>query len=73
MTRIVRIKGHTNSKVIIGADFDNILKDGHVYSIRDLGGELILTDLGEHETMENHEFESLDVIMYDGSFINPKM
>jgi hypothetical protein len=38
--------------VIIGRDMGDILKEGHVYSVVELMGQIIITDLGEHAQPE---------------------
>lgn len=51
ITRIAKIKGF--NKVLSGRDLAGIFKDGHVYEVTELMGEIMIRDLGEHAIDEN--------------------
>ena len=44
--RIASLKGFKN--VLLGRDMAGIFKEGHVYSVVELNGVIMLNDLGEH-------------------------
>ena len=57
--RISSLKGFNG--VLLGRDFDGLFKNGHVYSVREVMGEIILTDLGEHAIKDEHDFICTDI------------
>lgn len=69
ITRIAKIKGFNN--VLSGRDLAGIFKDGHVYQVTEIMGEIILKDLGEHAIFKssypfgNHK---LTTIIMDGTY-----
>lgn len=65
LTRITKIRGFKN--VLYGRDFNEIFKEGHVYGVTEIMGEIIFKDLGTHAEMEKHLYQSLETIMVDGS------
>ena len=46
VTRITKIKGFNN--LIAGKDLTGIFKEGHVYSVQNIIGAIVIKDLGEH-------------------------
>lgn len=69
-TRIARLKEYHN--IIGGRDLDNILKDGHVYSVKEVAGEIILRDLGEHAQMEDYGAIHWQRVISDGIYLLTK-
>lgn len=65
-TRISKLKGFDN--VIVGRDMANIFKEGHVYSVKELIGTIIINDLGEHALMNDQEGCSIADIIIDGRY-----
>jgi len=70
ITRIVKLKGFNN--IIAGRDLSNIFKDGHVYSVTEIMGEIMIKDLGEHALINNYESHTFTQIMTDGSYCMTK-
>ena len=50
ISRIVSLKGFSN--VICGRDLNKILKEGVVYGLQDIGGVIMLVELGEAAELE---------------------
>jgi hypothetical protein len=50
--RIGKLKGFDN--ILAGRDFAGIFKDGHVYSVVDMMGQIMFTDLGEAANLDEH-------------------
>lgn len=46
VSRITKLKGF--DRVLVGRDMLNIFKEGHVYNVREIMGQIMITDLGEH-------------------------
>lgn len=46
ITRIANLKHYNN--VLVGRDLAKIFKEGHVYQVTQLMGEIMIKDLGEH-------------------------
>lgn len=46
ITRIVKLKGFAD--VLAGRDLAKIFKEGHVYEVKELMGEIMVKDIGEH-------------------------
>ncbi len=63
VTRLAKLKGFDN--VLAGRDLLNILKDGHVYSLTEVMGVVMITDLGEHAI--KHEGSDIAGIFMDGA------
>lgn len=57
--RIASLKGFDG--VLLGRDFDGLFKNGHVYAVREIMGEIILTDLGEHAIKDGHDIIYTDI------------
>jgi hypothetical protein len=57
ITRIAKLKGFDGA--LAGRDFADIFKDGHVYQVSDIAGEIIFKDLGEHALMDGSSFSSI--------------
>lgn len=70
ITRIVKLKGFKN--IIAGRDLAEIFKDGHVYSVTEIMGEILIKDLGEHAEMEHYEVSGFPAIIMDGSYCMTK-
>jgi hypothetical protein len=70
ITRITKLKGFNN--IIAGRDLLNIFKEGHVYSVTEIMGEIMLKDLGEHAVMERYEGSGFQAIMMEGSYCMTK-
>ena len=71
--RIAKLKGFSNINIIVGRDFSNVLKEGHVYEVRqDIEGVIMLRDLGEHSTMYQYSGSSWRTIIEDGTYILTK-
>ena len=70
VTRIAKLKGYDN--VVVGKCLDGVLEDGHVYSVRKVCGEIIITDLGEHFMKDGFGGVSLTVLLKDGSHLYTK-
>jgi len=70
ITRISKIKGYNN--ILGGRDLANIFKDGHVYQLSKIMGEIVVKDLGVHANRKGltvdrgHKFST---IMLDGSYL----
>lgn len=71
VTRIAKLKGYSGG-VIGGQDLANVLKEGHVYQLTDLIGQIIITDLGEYDHALHDNMKSFPEIMMDGSYLIPK-
>ena len=71
ISRIARLKGF--DRILAGRDLADIFKDGHVYSVVESVGVIMLTDLGEHavkdKTIMNGTFE---YVMMDGTYLLTK-
>jgi hypothetical protein len=70
ITRIAKLKGFNN--IIAGRDLANIFKEGHVYSVTEIMGEIMIKDLGEHALIKNHEGHTFAQIMMNGSYCMTK-
>ena len=70
ITRITKLKGFDN--IIAGRDLLNIFKEGHVYSVTEIMGEIIIKDLGEHAIIGRYEGSGFAAIMMDGSYCMTK-
>jgi hypothetical protein len=70
ITRIAKLKGFNN--IVAGRDLANIFKDGHVYSVTEIMGEIMIKDLGEHAEMEHYKGSGFPVIIMDGSYCMTK-
>jgi hypothetical protein len=47
--KICRIASlHDYDGVIIGRDFAEVFKKGHIYAVSEIMGQIMITDLGEH-------------------------
>lgn len=66
ITRISKLKGFNN--LIAGRDLAGIFKDGHVYSVTEIMGEITIRDLGEHAVMERYKGSGFAAIIMDGSY-----
>ena len=66
ITRISKLKGFDN--VILGRDLANVFKEGHVYSVDKILGEIVVHDLGEHALMDNFEGHTIGQVATDGSY-----
>jgi hypothetical protein len=69
ITRISKIKGFGN--IIAGSDMAKIFKDGHVYEVTEVMGEIMIKDLGEHaisKSLEPFGHHRFSVIMMDGTY-----
>lgn len=70
IARIAKLKGFNN--IIAGRDLANIFKEGHVYSVMEIMGDIIIKDLGEHALMEKYIGNGFPAIMMDGSYCMTK-
>jgi hypothetical protein len=70
ITRIAKLKEFDN--VIAGRDLLNIFKEGHVYSVTEIMGTIMIKDLGEHAIMEQYHGSGISGIMMDGSYCMTK-
>lgn len=57
--RITSLRGFNG--IIVGRDLGNVLKEGHVYSVREVMDEIIIKDLGEHAYAEWMEKDGVPV------------
>ena len=71
LTRIVKLPYHDN--VLVGRDLNNLFKNGHVYEIKEVMGEIIIKDVGEsslvNKTVDDYPNPSskLESIMCSGN------
>lgn len=66
VTRLVKLSGFNN--LLAGRDLASILKEGHVYSVKEYMGQIILTDIGEHAKMPEYRKQGFEAIMLDGTY-----
>lgn len=60
ITRIASIDGFGG--MLLGRDIAEIFKEGHVYGVQEIMGEIILTDLGKHA--KSHSFKDNRIGFY---------
>lgn len=65
VTRLTKLKGYNN--VLAGRDLANVLKEGHVYSITEVLGVIMINDLGEHAVNEDYKGAGLAHLMTTGT------
>ena len=64
-SRIAKIEG--SNQVFLGRDLDNVLKEGHVYRIKQVAHMIVLEDLGKHPTTPEHLGKSLSSLFLEGT------
>lgn len=65
-TRFAKLKGFDN--LLVGRDLGNIFKEGHIYSVTETLGTIIIKDLGEHSFMKDYAGKTYPDIIADGSY-----
>lgn len=70
ITRITKLKGFNS--IIAGRDLAGIFKEGHVYSVIEVMGQIMIKDLGEHAIMEHYKGSGFQQIMMEGSYCMTK-
>jgi hypothetical protein len=53
VTRLASLKDFGG--LLLGRDIAEIFKEGHVYEVREIMGEILVRDLGEHAICEYYE------------------
>ncbi len=69
ITRFSKLKGFNN--ILGGRDLANIFKDGHVYQVTELMGEIMIKDLGEHAKLRSQPMTFYQIMM-EGSYLLTK-
>jgi hypothetical protein len=64
--RISKLKGFEN--ILAGRDFANIFKEGHVYSVEEILGAIMIKDLGEY-VIDKDNCTSFPSIIRDGKYL----
>lgn len=54
--RIAKVDGRDN--LLLGRDFADIFKEGHVYQVIDQFGMIVFKDLGKHAKSEDFDYKS---------------
>ena len=68
VTRFSKLKGFPD--LIVGRDLNKLFKEGHVYSVEDILGVLMIKDLGEYKMPEDkREHSDYVSIIQDGSYL----
>ena len=65
ITRISKLKGFDS--ILVGRDFAEVFKDGHVYDVMEIADTIIIKDLGEHALMHQHNGSTFNTIMMNGT------
>ncbi len=65
--RLAKLDGMDD--VVVGRDFADLFKEGHVYDVRESFGQIILTDLGKHGKMQDYRYKKRDTIIMDGQYL----
>jgi hypothetical protein len=65
VTRLASLVGFGG--VLLGRDVAEIFKEGHVYDIKKILGEIIVTDLGEHAQCKYFEGNTINYYAVEGT------